>query len=88
MKTLYGIRNEKHLRNHPGPGDLPLIPVRDTFIAELIIKKPLTTHSFTRAEIQQIVVMETLHLYNPTFPCGTKAIYKTGSGRNPSVAPP
>ena len=36
----------------------------------------MTTNSFARAEIEKIVVMERLHLYNPNIPCGAKAIYK------------
>jgi putative transposase len=36
----------------------------------------MITHSFTRAEIEQIVVMERLHLYNHDNPCGAKAIYE------------
>jgi putative transposase len=40
------------------------------------MKKPLTTTSFSRAEIEQIVIMERLHLYNRNIPCGAKAIYK------------
>ena len=30
--------------------------------------------SYSRAEIEQIVVMERLHLYNRGIPCGAKAI--------------
>jgi putative transposase len=37
---------------------------------------PMTTNSFTRVEIEQIVIMERLHLYNHDVPCGAKAIYK------------
>jgi len=55
---------------------LETIPDRDTFIADLIIENCMTTNSFTRAEIEQIVVMERLHLYNRNIPCGPKAIYK------------
>jgi len=36
----------------------------------------MTTDSFTRAEIEQIVVMERLHLYNRGIPCGAQAIHK------------
>ena len=36
----------------------------------------MITDSFTRAEIEQIVVMERLHLYNHGNPCGAKVIYK------------
>jgi len=32
--------------------------------------------SFSLAEIEQIVVMERLHLYNRSIPCGAKAIRK------------
>jgi hypothetical protein len=31
---------------------------------------------YTRAEIEEIVIMERLHLYNWGFPCGAKAIHK------------
>lgn len=34
----------------------------------------MNTDSFTRAEIEQIVVMERLHLYNRGLHCGAKAI--------------
>lgn len=34
----------------------------------------MITDSFTRAEIEQIVVMERLHLYNHGIPCGAQAI--------------
>jgi len=34
----------------------------------------MTTDSFTRAEIEQIVIMERLHLYNRSVPCGAQAI--------------
>ena len=36
----------------------------------------MATHSFTRAEIEQIVIMERLHLYNWGSPCGAQAIRK------------
>jgi len=36
----------------------------------------MTTNSFTRAEIEQIVIMERLHLYNRGIPCGPQAICK------------
>jgi hypothetical protein len=34
----------------------------------------MTTIAFTRAEIEQIVIMERLHLYNRGLPCGAQAI--------------
>lgn len=34
----------------------------------------MNTDSFTRDEIEQIVVLERLHLYNRGIPCGAKAI--------------
>jgi hypothetical protein len=36
----------------------------------------MTSNAFTRAEIEQIVIMERLHLYNRGIPCGAKAIRK------------
>jgi len=36
----------------------------------------MTTDSFTRAEIEQIVIMERLHLYNRGIPCGAQPIRK------------
>jgi hypothetical protein len=30
---------------------------------------------YNRAEIEEIVIMERLHLYNRDFPCGAKAIH-------------
>jgi hypothetical protein len=36
----------------------------------------MTTDAFTRAEIEQIVIMERLHLYNHGIPCGAQAIRK------------
>ena len=36
----------------------------------------MTTDSFTRDEIEQIVIMERLHLYNHGIPCGAQAIRK------------
>ena len=36
----------------------------------------MTTNSFTRAEIEQIVIMERLYLYNRGIPCGAQAIHK------------
>ena len=35
---------------------------------------PMTDTLFSRAEIEQIVVLERLHLYNRGLPCGAKAI--------------
>ena len=35
---------------------------------------PMTNTLFSRAEIEKIVVMERLHLYNRGTPCGAKAI--------------
>jgi len=32
--------------------------------------------SFSRVEIEQIVVLERLHLYNRGWPCGSQAIHK------------
>jgi hypothetical protein len=54
-----------------------LIPGPNTFIGYFISKMPITTDSFSRAEIEQIVVMERLHLYNHGIPCGAQAIRKT-----------
>jgi len=34
----------------------------------------MTEASFSRAQIEQIVVMERLHLYNRGIPCGAQAI--------------
>jgi len=34
----------------------------------------MTDASFSRAQIEQIVVMERLHLYNRGIPCGAQAI--------------
>ena len=34
----------------------------------------MTDASFSRAEIEQIIVLERLHLYNRGIPCGAKAI--------------
>ena len=50
------------------------IPVRILSSVTLSLKKPMTTNSFTRAEIEQIVIMERLHLYNWGIPCGAQAI--------------
>ena len=36
----------------------------------------MTDASFSRAEIEQIIVLERLHLYNRGIPCGAKAIRK------------
>ena len=36
----------------------------------------MTTDAFTRAEIEQIVIMEKLHLYNHGIHCGAQAIHK------------
>ena len=36
----------------------------------------MTTKSFTRAKIEQIIIMERLHLYNLGIPCGAQAIRK------------
>ncbi len=36
----------------------------------------MSTDAFTRAEIEQIVIMERLHLYNHGIPCGAQAIRK------------
>jgi len=36
----------------------------------------MTDASFSRAQIEQIVVMERLHLYNRGIPCGAQAIRK------------
>lgn len=52
------------------------IPVRILSSVTLSLKKPMTTNSFTRAEIEQIVIMERLHLYNWGIPCGAQAIRK------------
>ena len=37
---------------------------------------PMTNTLFSRAEIEEIVVMQRLHLYNRGIPCGAKAIRK------------
>jgi hypothetical protein len=34
----------------------------------------MTTTSFNRTEIEQIVIIERLHLYNQALPCGAQAI--------------
>ncbi len=41
-----------------------------------LIKKATNPCARTRDEIEQIVVMERLHLYNRGLPCGAKAIRK------------
>lgn len=37
----------------------------------------MPTDSFTRAEIEQIVIWERLHLYNRGLPCGAQALRNT-----------
>jgi len=37
---------------------------------------PMTNTLFSRVEIEEIVVMQRLHLYNRGLPCGAKAIRK------------
>ena len=37
---------------------------------------PMTNTLFSSAEIEEIVVMQRLHLYNRGIPCGAKAIRK------------
>jgi putative transposase len=41
-----------------------------------MIKTPTDQCARTRAEIEEIVVMERLHLYNKGAPCGARAIRK------------
>jgi hypothetical protein len=36
----------------------------------------MNTDYFNRAEIEQIVIMERLHLYNRGIPCGAQAIHR------------
>jgi hypothetical protein len=43
-------------------------------ITSLLSKTTMATHTFTRAEIEEIVIMERLHLYNWGNPCGAQAI--------------